>query len=736
MIDRKELVGSHNPVLEEMDKESALTVGNGEFAFTADITGMQTLYDEYDVLPLCTMSQWGWHTKPVSNERYAYTLKDLVMTEYDVCDGRHVGYPKKEFAGNEEVYQWLRKNPHRLNLARIGFRYKGERIRPEQLTDIHQELKLYEGVLESHFLLDGIACNVLTACHNQGKDQLGFLVESQALADGSLTVEICFPYGAPNISASDWNAEDLHTTEILDRIEKGILLKRQLDSDSYFVAVSSSGEIMEQLSKHTLLVKAGSSVLELAAAFYVKDSAIGERNIGGNDAGESGAGKKDIGEGTDKEGTDKEGTDKTETDIEAGIAVSLDIEKAVDTVSGIMEASRQGWKDFWEKGGIIRLNRSRDKRAWELERRIILSQYLMAVNSSGSTPPQETGLICNSWYGKMHLEMYLWHCAWLPLWNHCDLLERSLKWYKEHLSEAKENAQRNGYQGARWPKMVAVEGVDAPSPIAPLLVWQQPHIIYMMEMQYRNEKSHAFLEEYWPVVEETARFMADFVVWNEEHGCYDIPAPVIPVQECHKETDTVNPVFEVEYWRLTLHIAAEWAKRLGKTPETKWLEVADHMAELAMDDGVYLAHEKCPDTFTAYNKDHPSMLGAYGLIDSDRVDPEIMRNTLHLVEKCWQYSTLWGWDFALMAMTAVRLDEPELAIRLLLKDTLKNCYLASGNNMQISRKNLPLYLPGNGSLLLAAAVMTAGYEGCDRELPGFPDDGNWMVEYENIQKLP
>lgn len=716
MIDRKELVSGHNPVLEEMDKESALTVGNGEFAFTADITGMQTLYEEYDVLPLCTMSQWGWHTKPVNDERYEYTLKDLVMTEYDICDGRHVIYPKKKFPGNEEVYQWLRMNPHRLNLARIGLQYKGEKIRPEQLTEIHQELKLYEGILESCFVLDGIPCKVRTACHNRGKDQLGFLIESPALADGSLTVEICFPYGSPDITASDWEAKEMHTTEVLDRMEQGILLKRQLDRDSYYVAVYSNGEVSEQLLKHTLTVKARSDVLELSAAFYAGESGVRDNSDGQNGSGESRA-----------------RGDNVKRNI---IKLGIDITKMVETVSGIMEASRQGWKDFWEKGGIIRLNRSKDKRAWELERRIILSQYLMAVNSSGSTPPQETGLICNSWHGKMHLEMYLWHCAWLPLWNHCDLLERSLKWYKEHLPQARENAARNGYQGARWPKMIATEGIDAPSPIATLLVWQQPHIIYMIEMQYRNVKNRAFLEEYWPVVEETARFMADFVVWNEEHSCYDIPAPVIPVQECHKETDTVNPAFEVEYWRVTLQIAVEWAKRLNKASDPKWLEVAEHMAKLTVEEDVYLAHEKCSATFTEFNRDHPSMLGAYGLIGSDRIDTEIMRNTLHLVEKCWQYPTLWGWDFALMAMTAVRLDEPELAIRLLLMDTLKNCYLASGNNMQISRRDLPLYLPGNGSLLLAAAVMTAGYEGCERELPGFPKDGQWTVEYENIQKLP
>lgn len=713
MIDRKELIDSHNPVLTEADKESALTVGNGEMAFTADITGLQTLYEEYDVLPLCTMAQWGWHTKPVSAERYDYTLKDLVMTEYDDCTGRHVVYPKKKMPGNEEVYDWLRENPHRLNLARISFLYQEKEIRSEQLAEIRQELKLYEGILESTFRLNGILCKVRTACHNQGKDMLGFEIESELLKTGDLTVAIRFPYGSPDITASDWNSEELHKTEMEESTataerdaahaetagkavgktaaENGgkaacsnvALFRRQLDRDIYYVGIRTNGNIAEQSAHHFAEVKSGGAVLSLSVAF-------------GNEVHQAQA----------------------------------------DPASEVLRASRLGWKDFWEKGGIIRLNRSKDKRAWELERRIILSQYLMAANSGGSTPPQETGLICNSWYGKMHLEMYLWHCAWLPLWGHCDLLERSLKWYREHLPEARENAARNGYRGARWPKMIASEGIDCPSAIAPLLVWQQPHIIYMLEMVYHRLNEKAVLEENWQVVKETADFMADFVVWNQAKKCYEICAPVIPVQECHKETEVLNPAFEIAYWRETLRIAVKWAERLGKTPDEKWSEVAEHMAELTSEDGVYLAHEKCHTTFTEFNQDHPSMLGAYGLIDSDRIDREVMRETLHLVEKCWDYPTLWGWDFALMAMTAVRLNEPETAVSLLLMDTLKNCYLASGNNMQIGRKDLPLYLPGNGSLLLAAAVMTAGYEGCDRQTPGFPDNGEWTVEFENIDRLP
>lgn len=129
------------------------------------------------------------------------------------------------------------------------------------------------------------------------------------------------------------------------------------------------------------------------------------------------------------------------------------------------------------------------------------------------------------------------------------------------------------------------------------------------------------------------------------------------------------------------------------------------------------------------------MLCSYGLIDSGRTDRVTMGNSLREVEKCWNYPSLWGWDFAVMCMTAVRLGEPEHAIELLLKDTEKNSYVASGNNFQRGRSDLPLYLPGNGSLLLAAALMTAGYPGSG-ELPGFPRNGQWEVEFEGIRPFP
>jgi hypothetical protein len=80
-----------------------------------------------------------------------------------------------------------------------------------------------------------------------------------------------------------------------------------------------------------------------------------------------------------------------------------------------------------------------------------------------------------------------------------------------------------------------------------------------------------------------------------------------------------------------------------------------------------------------------------------------MRRTLKKVLAEWRWEDTWGWDFPMVAMTAASLGEPALAIDALMMKTPKNTWLANGHNWQ--RANLPLYLPGNGGLLLAIAHM-------------------------------
>jgi hypothetical protein len=85
-------------------------------------------------------------------------------------------------------------------------------------------------------------------------------------------------------------------------------------------------------------------------------------------------------------------------------------------------------------------------------------------------------------------------------------------------------------------------------------------------------------------------------------------------------------------------------------------------------------------------------------------------------------------------MSATRLGLPDKAIDALLMPVTKNRYLSNGNNYQDER--LRLYLPGNGGLLSAIALMCAGYDGCPELNPGIPKDGKWTVRWEGLAKMP
>jgi hypothetical protein len=198
----------------------------------------------------------------------------------------------------------------------------------------------------------------------------------------------------------------------------------------------------------------------------------------------------------------------------------------------------------------------------------VLSQYLMAIQSAGSLPPQETGLTYNSWFGKFHLEMHWWHGVHFALWNRPYLLERSLGWYASALPVAQEIAKRQGFEGARWMKMTDPSAKEAPSKVGSFLIWQQPHIIYMAELLYRSNPSKEVVEKYKELVFETARFMADFATFDEANNRYVLKG-AIPAQETLRASETVNPPFELSYWHFALSVAQQWRERTGLPREDK-----------------------------------------------------------------------------------------------------------------------------------------------------------------------
>lgn len=686
-IDRKALVTRHNPVIREWLPLSPLSVGNGEFAFTADLTGLQTFPERYEV-PLGTQSQWGWHH---SGGKGRWSLDDVRMQYRDESRQRG-GYPVRP-EDREEPYHWLRQNPHRLQLGQIGFRFESEAGVPltaQQITDAEQTLDLWSGTLVSRFQADGVPVQVITCCHPEA-DQLGVTVDSRLVAEGRLKLSVRFP--APGMTSREWSdsirlnwaEDDSHHTEWKRYpTENGNRARiiRTMDDDGYSVELGwSEGKLVadDDLPHSFVLHAAGiKGRFEFTAVFTA-------------------AGRL----------------------------------PAITSAAEIGQASQIHWERFWLEGAAVELAGSTDPRALELERRIVLSQYLTAIHSAGSIPPQETGLMYNSWFGKPHLEMHGWHAFHFPLWGRSSLLKRSMDWYNAILPQARSLAAFQGYTGARWPKMVGPEGEQSPSGIAPLLIWQQPHPIVMAELLYRSDPDGDTLQRYGGLVLESAEFMASFAEWDDRRQRYVLGPPVIPAQERHKPAETWNPAYELEYWRHGLETAIAWAQRLGRNVPERWRHICEYLSELPEADGVYLAHENCPDTYTNVNTDHPSMLGALGMLPGKKVDPETMRRTLLRVMDVWRWETTWGWDYPMAAMTAARLGEGGLAVDLLLMDVTKNTYLPNGHNYQ--RPGLTAYLPGNGGLLTAVAMMAGGWiGGPEEEAPGFPRDGSWMVRQEGL----
>jgi hypothetical protein len=683
-IDRRVLVGRHNVTLDKPDPLTPLSVGNGRFAFTADITGLQTFPEFHQQgVPLCTQSEWGWHTSPNPKD---YKMSD-VLEDY-IVDGRKVpyasdgGYPR----GYSPAATWLRSNPHRLNLGRIGFsltKSDGTPAKVEDLTNISQKLDLWSGLLSNRFEFDSRPVKVTTVCHPE-QDLLAIRIESSLLQEGRLPVLLAFPYGKEDWrDAADWDHPDRHTTR--HKITNGYAdLTRILDADRYYVriACSEGGRIQDKSQHEFEITQQDGQSLEVVFEFSPEE-----------------------------------------------------INEPLPDFNSVREAAAHHWQQFWNSGGAIDFSKCTDPRAAELERRVVLSQYLTAINCSGTMPPQETGLVFNSWFGKFHLEMHWWHTVHFALWDRIKLLQRSLPWYESILPAAEATARLQGYKGARWPKMSSPDGRDSPSMVGVFLIWQQPHPIYYAELCYRAHPNRMTLEKYRRIVFETAEFMASYPVWDEEGKRYVLGPAMIPAQESYgrDRATNLNPTFELAYWYWGLDTAQKWRQRLGLQRDSDWERVIQQLSRPTVRDGVYTGIETPP--YTIY-RDHPSMVAAFGFVaPTPLIDPNIMKRTLDDVIQKWDWPGTWGWDYPMLAMTAARLDEPEKAVDALFVKSQKNRYLANGHNYQSAR--LPLYLPGNGGLLSAVAMMAAGWDGCpDRAAPGFPDNGKWNIQWEGLKRMP
>jgi len=713
-IDRHAVVNRNNPIITEADFLASLTVGNGHFATTVDVTGLQSYPFEYGAgVPLNAMSDWGWHLfentnnlKPSESEKsfdFGHGHQEVYAVEFKKAeDGRH-----------KEATDYFRVNPHRLNLGTIGLELKdadGKPIPLKSLTAIHQEQKLWDGEIESTFEADGEPVEVTTGVH-PAKDALYARIKSNLLKDQRATVAIRFSYptGKHADDANDWTKPERHQSKLIAQDHHSALIERTLDTTKYYVLLQWEGQAtLQECDKHYFELSTTDDILTFSAEYAANP-------------------------------------------VDARVAYEYD---------QYHKATLRHWGHWWKQGAIVDFSGCTDPRAKELERRVVLSQYLTQINCANNMPPQETGLTYNSWFGRPHLEMTWWHVVDFALWNRPEVIEQMLKWYNQTAYPvARQIAERQGFKGVRWMKMTDPWAGEAPSNTGSFLIWQQPHYIYLAEEMYRANPTAETLKAYGEQVEATAEFMADFVTYDAKPERYLLKGATA-MQESITKDISYNQPFELAYWQYGLSVAQQWRVRQGKARIALWDDIINNLSLLPETEGIYTAglpigDVKASEAFDPFDapakkietftdkcrNDHPAVLGACGMLPSQNTpftllyNKDKMKATLDWVMQNWNWQTTWGWDYGMIAMTAARLGDPETALKALLIDTQKNTWLPNGHNFQTADR-LRIYLPGNGALLTAIAMMCAGWDGCTEPLnPGFPNDGTWRVRWEGLQRM-
>jgi len=550
-IDRKAVVSRHNPVNTEADPLAALTVGNGHFATTVDITGLQSFPFEYGAgVPLTAMSDWAWHKfenttrlQPADSEKsfdLGHGHPEVYAVEYKAK--RASDAPAAERADAEarriQATEYFRVNPHRLNLGSIGLAMKdaaGGQISLSDITPTRQELQLYDGVIESSFTADSQSVAVTTACL-QDRDALICRIKTPLLKDGRAVVSIRLPYptGKHADDASDWTKPLRHSSRIIANSDRTAVIEHRLDSTHYYLTLQWEGNAtLTETVPHNFTLSTPNEVLAFKATY----------------------------------------TDEAPAETGEKTALVFDQE---------LRAVIRAWNRWWQEGAIVDFSACSDPRAKELERRVVLSQYLTQVNCANSLPPQETGLTYNSWFGRPHLEMTWWHMVDFALWNRPEVVASVLDWYNNvAYAEAKKIAARQGFKGIRWMKMTDPWAGEAPSNTGSFLIWQQPHYIYMAEEMYRANPTRETLNKYAQQVEETAAFMADFVSYDAKSKTYYLKGATA-MQESMSKDFSYNHPFELAYWCYGLSVAQKWRERQGMK-----------------------RHEACPPLAPAAERRHP-----------------------------------------------------------------------------------------------------------------------------------
>ncbi len=193
------LVAENNIVNSVIDSMSSMSLGNGHFIFSTDITGLQTFPDFYsDGTPLITWSDWSGVTENTPGRNsYRYQLGTIGL-------------------------RILKKNGKEISVNDIGV--------PVQI------LNMSAGEIDSRFSIEDIPVHLKTVCHPD-YDIISVKIISDLIGKRRLSIKIDFSDRIPSFPGTSYGSSRMNTTEVVSDTNNLLIFDRSRNNDKYKVMI-------------------------------------------------------------------------------------------------------------------------------------------------------------------------------------------------------------------------------------------------------------------------------------------------------------------------------------------------------------------------------------------------------------------------------------------------------------------------------------------------------------------
>jgi protein-glucosylgalactosylhydroxylysine glucosidase len=246
--DRYEIVNRNNIRNFAFDRETVLSVGNGEFSFGVDITGLQTFPEHY-VRRNALKAVAAWN-----------------------C--------------------YLSENSVDCNLGTIGlqvFKENGREITIDDIIDPVQTLNLWTGEIDSRFKIENEPVHLVTVCH-PGYDMISVKIISGLIRQNRLRVKFSF---LQEVSVAA-GYPVTNSTRIISDSKNVVILGRRLKNKDYTILIWPNGAAIKEVSRDLYYLETARIDSVYSFSFqFLNDPANGRvQNFGETDAASKKSWKK------------------------------------------------------------------------------------------------------------------------------------------------------------------------------------------------------------------------------------------------------------------------------------------------------------------------------------------------------------------------------------------------------------------------------------------------------------